>query len=138
MAEDNRSNDEFSHQTGLIGFFLRLFKRESLDHLPATYDGRERRHFTEGNRRSSEEDRRYYPPERRVKPNPQQEAPLHRQSPLVTCPECMTANTRTSRYCHQCGHSFELESRICLQCKTLIYPNANYCHHCGAKLNESE
>ena len=53
----------------------------------------------------------------------------------IACPKCNAANTRGTKFCHECGAKLEVEAQTvpCVKCSALLPAGAKFCNECGAK-----
>ena len=53
----------------------------------------------------------------------------------IACPKCNAANTRGTKFCHECGAKLEVEAQTvpCVKCSAPLPAGAKFCNECGAK-----
>jgi membrane protease subunit (stomatin/prohibitin family) len=53
----------------------------------------------------------------------------------IACPKCNAANTRGTKFCHECGAKLEVEAQTvpCVKCGASLQAGAKFCNECGAK-----
>ena len=53
----------------------------------------------------------------------------------IACPKCNAANTRGTKFCHECGAKLEIEAQTvpCVKCAAPLPAGAKFCNECGAK-----
>jgi len=53
----------------------------------------------------------------------------------IACPKCNAANSRGTRFCHECGTKLEVEAQTvpCVKCSAPLPAGAKFCNECGAK-----
>jgi membrane protease subunit (stomatin/prohibitin family) len=53
----------------------------------------------------------------------------------IACPKCNAANSRATKFCHECGTKLEGEAQTvpCVKCSAPLPAGAKFCNECGAK-----
>jgi len=60
-------------------------------------------------------------------------------STQITCPECNTANSLSSKFCNHCGARLpKSTSVLCPKCQSPNPRNNFYCDHCGSRLQSGQ